>query len=182
MLSFIQIWNNKILKHCCILLVFSLWILQWCTDPRSSKKITVLDLGALRHTKKCHMHSYINSLLDVIAEVNLIKRWGIFTPYLSPFFDLGSYTAYFNIKKWIQKVLVIGATMQNLYSIEYVKNTSRIMAYVWKFSLFFPTKHAINGSVIYTPVSIKTNVIRVGHATYLSKCDNFKPLNRIINK
>jgi hypothetical protein len=29
-------WNNKILIHCCILLDFSLWILLWCTDPRTS--------------------------------------------------------------------------------------------------------------------------------------------------
>ena len=36
MLSFIQMWNNKILIHCCILLEFSLWIVLRCTDPRTS--------------------------------------------------------------------------------------------------------------------------------------------------
>ena len=38
-LSFIQIRNNKILIHCCILLDFSLWIFVWCTDPRTSSLV-----------------------------------------------------------------------------------------------------------------------------------------------
>jgi len=29
-------WNNKMLIHCCILLDFSLWIVLWCSDPRTS--------------------------------------------------------------------------------------------------------------------------------------------------
>jgi len=28
----------KILIHCCILLYFSLWIVLWCTDPRTSTR------------------------------------------------------------------------------------------------------------------------------------------------
>jgi hypothetical protein len=39
MLSFIYIWNNKMLIHCCILLDFSLWIVLWWTDPRTSSKL-----------------------------------------------------------------------------------------------------------------------------------------------
>ena len=33
-----KIWNNKILIHCCILLDFSLWIILWWTDPRTSSQ------------------------------------------------------------------------------------------------------------------------------------------------
>jgi len=54
------------------------------------KMITVLVLGSLRQTKQCRReHSYINSLPEVFAEVNLIKQWETFTFYLSLFFDWG---------------------------------------------------------------------------------------------
>jgi hypothetical protein len=39
LLSFIWIWNNKFLMHCCILLDFSLWIVVWCTDPQTSSQV-----------------------------------------------------------------------------------------------------------------------------------------------
>jgi len=38
------IWNYKILIHCCILFDFSLWILLWYTEPRTSSQQTHLDL------------------------------------------------------------------------------------------------------------------------------------------
>jgi len=48
--------------------------------------ITVLVLGSLRHTKQRRReHSYINSLQDVFAEVNLMKQWETFAFYLSLF-------------------------------------------------------------------------------------------------
>lgn len=75
----------------------------------------------------------------------------------------------------------MGATMQNLYSIKCVKQLLGLSRTFETFHSFYRTKHAIYGSIILQCL-FNTTVIRVEHATYHSKCDKFKPLNRINNK